>query len=863
MDISVVVPVYNVEKYLARCVESLLAQDYAGSYEVLLVNDGSTDGSLGIAQCYAQQSPELIRLFSKENGGLSDARNYGLARARGTYVSFVDSDDYVEPCFLSKMMAKAQETGADMVVCAYVIEDEGSGKVALRQKGGHAQFGTGAVDNPRLMVINSPYAWNKIYRRRLFAEHGIEYPKGLTYEDICTTYPLMVAASRIEKVEEPLVHYIQSRAGSITGTFNEKKLNVLPSLRLMVERCRSLIAERGLDESTLEPEVFLVCARHIYYRLRELSRYESLERCRSFVGEAFSFLGETFPSWEDDEQKLAILRAEKIALRDAPYWDRKVVSDKRTPKALASCASATRRLSRQLRRLRRLSKLSAHRSYLYEEFRKHCKVKENVALFESFHGKEVSDSPRVMAEELAKRADWKVFFTYNGDPAEQELDERIHLVKLYSLEYLYLLACAKLLVNSVSFPPFFTRREDQVYLNTWHGTPLKTLGKQMRHGVEDMNNIQRNFLQCTHLMYPDEFTERHMMEDYSLNGLYDGLLMECVYPRNERLALQGLAGADDKGPLRTIVYMPTWRGATSQAVSGTFSQTLAEVLSCAESTLGEDQTLYVKLHSLMRDSIDFSAYTKVRPFPQDESTYEFLAGCDALITDYSSVMFDFALSGRPVFVLAQDRAEYERERGTYFPIDELPFPVFDSVASMFERIVDPTGASDMSREVAATFGQFPYVPTEKIVRELIEGGESEFVRRVRAQKFTHAIICNGCRTPSDVERLSEYVRGLRHDSEANVIVLLRAVDFTDTLRDAIRENPDHVFDSFIVTKGKEARTYSQQLRRRRLARQERRQESALARFDRYLSHVPVGKIVFFDAQCFGPTFAEPVEIATR
>ena len=156
--VSVVVPVYNVEKYVEKCLKSLMGQSY-GALEIIVVDDGSTDGSGAICDEMAA-GDKRVRVFHKKNGGLSSARNYGIKRAKGEYVCLVDSDDWVKRDFVKKMVGEAVREGADVAVCGY--NDEVPREEVL----------TGEEVTVRLLTWQENMeiiAWNKMYRRRLFA----------------------------------------------------------------------------------------------------------------------------------------------------------------------------------------------------------------------------------------------------------------------------------------------------------------------------------------------------------------------------------------------------------------------------------------------------------------------------------------------------------------------------------------------------------------------------------------------------------------------------------------------------------------------------------------------------------------------
>lgn len=210
VELSIIVPVYNVEKYLEKCIRSLVEQTLDDNYyEIILVNDGSPDKSQEIINKYASEYSNIIAL-EKENGGLSDARNYGLDRARGKYVAFVDSDDYVDADMYEAMLMKAKEQEFDVVVCDFIeIYEE------------HEFRGTSRVNDDLLskedvkkaMMDFYPSAWNKIYKRELFEE--IRFKKGVWFEDVELLHRLFPIINNVGVVKKAFYYYIQ-RSGSIS-----------------------------------------------------------------------------------------------------------------------------------------------------------------------------------------------------------------------------------------------------------------------------------------------------------------------------------------------------------------------------------------------------------------------------------------------------------------------------------------------------------------------------------------------------------------------------------------------------------------------------------------------------------------------
>lgn len=221
--LTVVIPVYNVEKYLNRCIESILLQEWK-NYDILLVDDGSTDRSPQICDDYVK-AYDFISVIHKENGGLSEARNTGISQAKGEYVYFPDSDDWLEPdAFMAlaevlesqkfdiisfnREFVKGEE---DAIVSEPEVTQVFKGKDAFVQMLKHSYI-TG-------------FANDKIYRKSLFIDNNILFPKGKYYEDLGTNYKLFLSAKKVYATNQKYYHYLIDNPDSITQSWNEKKFS--------------------------------------------------------------------------------------------------------------------------------------------------------------------------------------------------------------------------------------------------------------------------------------------------------------------------------------------------------------------------------------------------------------------------------------------------------------------------------------------------------------------------------------------------------------------------------------------------------------------------------------------------------------
>lgn len=225
--ISVIVPVYRVEKYLERCVKSILFQTYK-NLEVILVDDGSPDQCPAICDACAEKDAR-VKVIHQENKGLSGARNAGIDAASGEYLAFVDSDDYVSPHFIEELYQLLQDTGCAIGQCrfSYVkgegLVEEGDSAFCIYRGESLMEQLYGPEEKATCFVV----AWNKLYRAELFKETGIRYPEGRIHEDEATTYRLFHEAKKLAFLDRALYGYYTENGGSITSVFSAKRLQWL------------------------------------------------------------------------------------------------------------------------------------------------------------------------------------------------------------------------------------------------------------------------------------------------------------------------------------------------------------------------------------------------------------------------------------------------------------------------------------------------------------------------------------------------------------------------------------------------------------------------------------------------------------
>jgi glycosyltransferase involved in cell wall biosynthesis len=249
MKISVIVPVYNTEKYLSKCLNYLLNKTLA-EMEIVVVNDGSTDGSQKIIDDFSAKFPQ-IKSFQKPNGGLSDARNFGIEKANGEFIGFVDSDDFVDETMFEKMHGLAEKYRAEIVFCDLVKVDENGNEIRELPQSPQLPEKIELEKNFEIFGEMSCFACNKIFKKSLF--NNLQFRVGIHFEDVELIPKLMLNSTIIAKINRPFYHYFE-RNNSITKSHTEKGLDMFRA----VENVISAFEKSKYNFNQNELERFLI-----------------------------------------------------------------------------------------------------------------------------------------------------------------------------------------------------------------------------------------------------------------------------------------------------------------------------------------------------------------------------------------------------------------------------------------------------------------------------------------------------------------------------------------------------------------------------------------------------------------------------
>lgn len=275
LELSIIIPVYNMEQYVGRCLDSVVEalRNMGKVVEVLIINDGSTDSSEEIIKKYCNEY-SYMKLYNKKNGGLSDVKNYGLERAKGRYVIFLDSDDYIEPEMYESMLEKAKKENADIVVCDIQLTYDDKSKNIVWPCTVNSRSG---IFEQVIDMTMMPASWNKMVRRELYS--GITFPVGKNNEDIAVTPIILAKAKKISVINRPFYKYYQ-RIGSIQNSnFSEKRFVILDTAKICMERLKEVdLNKHEAIKGSVYLHQVLSLAMYPIRREKIISRYKLLKK---------------------------------------------------------------------------------------------------------------------------------------------------------------------------------------------------------------------------------------------------------------------------------------------------------------------------------------------------------------------------------------------------------------------------------------------------------------------------------------------------------------------------------------------------------------------------------------------------------
>lgn len=405
-----------------------------------------------------------------------------------------------------------------------------------------------------------------------------------------------------------------------------------------------------------------------------------------------------------------------------------------------------------------LRKFLLHPSYrqraLYTKICHNEPVNMHMIFYEAYHGQSMTGNPYAVFTYLLNHPQYQHFqhvwamVDEHTVPISIRSHPRVTIVKYQSRNYARCLATAKYLINDTSFPYYFHKRKEQIYANIWHGTPLKTMGMDIKHrGFADHKNIQRNFLFTDYFVSPNKYTYEKLLKSHDVHTLFNGHILDTGYPRVD---LMFQANQEDirrrlsiTGNKRIILYAPTWRGTLGEEENQS-KKILEDVKKIQENC--QDEVVLLKAHYYAEKFFEDQGLGHFI-VPNTIDTNEVLSIVDILITDYSSIFFEFLPTKKPVVFYAYDEADYQSERGTYLPMDKLPGPLCHTIDEVIHSVRHIDEVSGCYQKIYEQFlEEFCYhddgEATERFVNVVFGGDPSEDLIKLGTNK-TKILIYGG------------------------------------------------------------------------------------------------------------------------
>ena len=286
--LSIIIPSYNEEGNVAKCasVVSKLLSENDIDYELVFVNDGSKDTSKEKIEKYLKKYPS-IKYLEKENGGLSDARNYAISYARGEYIAFLDSDEYVETNMYKEMYEIAQKENSDMVECNFIWEYPNKTRIDI---------GTTYNNKHEMIEKIRVVAWNKLIKREILEKSKVQFPKGYRYEDVEFTYKLIPFLEKVSFCKTPMVHYVQ-REGSISNVQNKRNAEIFD----VMEHVMDYYKENNLYEEYYQELEYLYSRYAFCSSFLRIVKIKDKEIRKQLLDMTWNNVYEKFPDWKKNK----------------------------------------------------------------------------------------------------------------------------------------------------------------------------------------------------------------------------------------------------------------------------------------------------------------------------------------------------------------------------------------------------------------------------------------------------------------------------------------------------------------------------------------------------------------------------------
>ncbi|WP_102693053.1 bifunctional glycosyltransferase/CDP-glycerol:glycerophosphate glycerophosphotransferase [Rummeliibacillus pycnus] len=670
--VSVIIPVYNTEEFLEDCLRSIVKQTYK-NLQIIVVNDASTDQSTKIIDQFTAQDQRIEVIENNKRMGVGFSRNLAMQRATGEYIYFVDSDDLLHEQAIEKLLQEAQPetiytgrivkiTKKDSIEASLEEQEKQEEQELFRAKTlHHYEF------FKDMIVVNTLFPTHLIQSLNLTFDEKVD-----SYSEIAFMMPFYMQYKMVRV--KSACYFRRDRNDPITN----------PSLN---QRNRDELLQDFVD---------------VYIRLK--NHYANDEEVNKYLDKQLIQLYRS---------KFILLMKEEDKIEPAFHLlssSMKLVSKERVKKQNVVIRGELRALqNKQLKKYLRVLKLhhfgrdtkkslkSLNKFYrqIYRDVFMKLPLKENKIVFASFLGKQYADSPKAIYEYMVEHyPEYEFVWIFNE--TGRKLPGNAKQVKRLSLAYYYHLATAKYWVSNMRQPLHLKKREGNIFLETWHGTPLKRLVFDMDEVYSANPKYKKNFYQQSRLWDYLIAANPYSSKIFRSAFKFEKKMLEYGYPRNDTLYKNNneeyitkvKKSLDIPLDKKVILYAPTWRDDEFYE-AGKYKFDLKFDLQKLREKLGNDYIIILRMHYFIADNLNIDGY---EGFIYNLSKYDDIADLylisDMLITDYSSVFFDYSNLRRPILFYAYDLENYrDKLRGFYLDYEnQMPGPIVKTTDEMIDAI---------------------------------------------------------------------------------------------------------------------------------------------------------------------------------
>ena len=682
--ISIIIPFNTEKRYLRDCLDSI-SEEKIDDAEIILILNGVNDNIHGFLEKYNSLNIRIIQF--DEDIGVAKARNIGLDNASGEYIYFIDADDYLNKNSLNKLINTAKKTNADL------INGERINTPFIR-----ARFDE-ELEKPHNKPLKKGKLNNMNYSIKLLV--GTKTDK----QELMSCLHCLIKKDKISNIRfdenqrfftdyKFMINVLEKihLFYGVEGAFYAKRLRDdpvnIPSLNQEIEaknfslhfkqyRIMKNLLNEKIDNQfkILDSEVTNTMFNFYYYTFSHKFLKNKDDKWRTIYFDEICEISNDFNKFSNWKSKYEVKSLQ----------NKNIKSFKKFAKARFRYVDVKRILKDHWR----------FNVLLYNEIYNENDVKDNQIIFTSFGGKYYSDSPKYLYEYLYENYKDKFEFIWVINDKSTKIPGNPKKVKRFSREYFKEVAKSKYWVTNGRHPARLTKKNDQVIISTWHGTPLKKLGLDIGDIYTKNPRIKESYIkhgeEWNYLISPNKYTSNILKSCFA----YPRDVLETGYPRNDILynasenkinqIKKNLNLPNDK---KIILYAPTWRDDEFYD-TGSIKFTLKLELDKLKEAIGDEYFILVRTHYFIADNLDLSEY---EGFAFDVSRYNDIAELylisDLLITDYSSVFFDFANLKRPILYYTYDLEKYEGMlRGFYIDIhNEVPGPLLFTTEEVIDSI---------------------------------------------------------------------------------------------------------------------------------------------------------------------------------